>query len=95
MFTLDHLVINVDEAYQRNPRIIEQIMNAGLPYKPNWGKGTKGFKASKIWIGNEYLEMVNILMPDGGGWKKEWVKLYNQGHSILVYVVLNQDNLIM
>lgn len=31
-----------------------------LPYEPKWGKGTKGFNVSNLWIGNEYLEMVNI-----------------------------------
>ena len=37
---------------------IQSIRNTGVPYEPKWGKGTKGFKASNIWIGNEYLEMI-------------------------------------
>lgn len=93
MFTLDHFVINIDECYQRNPKIIEQIINTGFPYKPSWGKGTKGFKASNLWIGNEYFEMINILKHNGGGWKEDWVKLYNQGHRGLICLMLDTVDL--
>ncbi|MBU5484989.1 hypothetical protein KQI86_11645 [Clostridium sp. MSJ-11] len=93
MFKLDHFVINIDVAYQSNSKIIEQIINSGFPYEPKWGKGTKGFKASNLWIGNEYFEMINILKPDGGGWKEDWVKLYNQGHREMICLMLDTDNI--
>lgn len=93
MFKLDHLVLNIDEAYQKDSKIINEIVNSGFPYNPTFGKGTKGFKASNLWIGNEYFEMINILKPDGGGYKDEWVKLYNEGHRGLVCLMLDTDNI--
>lgn len=86
---IDHFVINVDSKYQKDKEIIGQIRESGLPYKPKWGKGTKGFKASNLWIGNEYFEMIHILKEDGGGWKKDWTNMYNQGQRGLVCLMLD------
>lgn len=66
MLRIDHLVVNIDKKYQTDELEIQSIRNTGLPYEPKWGKGTKGFKASNIWIGNEYLEMINLFKKDGG-----------------------------
>ncbi len=63
---LDHFVINVDRKFQVDKNIIKNIKDS-IPYEPKWGKGTKGFKVSNLWIGNEYLEMVHIL--------KKWWRL--------------------
>lgn len=93
MFKFDHFVVNVDSSYQKDKDIIDKIVNIGLPYKPNWGKGTKGFKASNLWIGNEYFEMINILKPDGGGWKSDWVDYYNNGHRGLICIMLDVNNI--
>jgi len=93
MFSFDHLVINVNECYQKDNEYINEIIEAGFPYKPNWGKGTRGFKVSNLWIGNEYFEMVNILKKDGGGWLESWTELYNNGHRGLVCLMLNTNNL--
>lgn len=93
MFKFDHFIVNIDEKYQIDKKIINSITSSGFPYKPSWGKGTKGFKASNLWIGNEYLEMINILKPDGGGWKTDWVELYNNGHRGLICIMLDTENI--
>lgn len=93
MFKFDHFIINVDKYYQKDKDIINKIITAGFPYKPSWGKGTRGFKASNLWIGNEYFEMINILKPDGGGWKTDWVNLYNKGHRGLICIMLDVLNI--
>ncbi len=90
---LDHFVVNINEKYQKDKNIIDDIRNADFPYEPKWGKGTKGFKVSNLWIGNEYLEMVNILNTDGGGWVKEWSKKYNEGHRGMVCLMLDIENI--
>ncbi|WP_153732783.1 hypothetical protein [Sporosarcina obsidiansis] len=90
---IDHLVVNVDQKYQKDSVEIESIRDAGLPYEPKWGKGTRGFKASNIWIGNEYFEMIRLLKEDGGGWKLEWVEKYNRGHRGLICLMLDVDDL--
>jgi hypothetical protein len=89
---IDHLVINIDDKYQLSNNIIEEIRKKGFPYEPKWGKGTKGFKASNIWIGNEYFEMIRLLKKDGGGWKPEWVSHYNNGHRGLICLMIDVDN---
>lgn len=90
---LDHFVLHVDKAIQQDPAVIEDIRQKGLPYEPNWGKGTKGFKASNLWIGHEYLELVHLLKPDGGGWKPDWVQRANKGERGLVCLMLDVDDL--
>ena len=93
MLRIDHLVVNIDKKYQTDEIAIQSIRDTGVPYEPKWGKGTKGFKASNIWIGNEYLEMIYLLKKDGGGWKPEWVEKYNKGHRGLICLMLDVDDL--
>ena len=37
--------------------------------------------------------MINLLKEDGGGWKKDWVDLYNEGHRGLICIMLDVDNI--
>ena len=90
---LDHLVINVDANYQQESEEVQQIKKAGLPYNIKKGKGTKGFKATNIWTGNEYFELITIKNNDGGGWKPEWVHAYNSGHRGLICLMIDVDNI--
>lgn len=85
---LDHFVINIDGKYQTENNIVKSISN-NLPYNPKKGKGTKGFKVSNLWIGNEYLEMVHILKGHGGGWVPEWTNKYIQGHRGMICLMLD------
>lgn len=93
LFKFDHFIININKKYQRDKKTLAKITDAGFPYKPSWGKGSKGFKASNLWIGNEYLEMINILKPHGGGWKSDWVDLYNKGHRGLICIMFDVNNI--
>ncbi len=90
---IDHIVMNVEEEYQTNLDIIENIRSTGVLYEPKKGKSTSGFKASNIWIGEEYFEMINILKPTGGGWVVEWTERYNKGHRGMICLMLDVDNL--
>lgn len=89
---IDHFIVNVDEKYQNDNNIIENIRK-NFPYEPKWGKGTKGFKVSNLWIGNEYLEMVRIRKENGGGWVKEWTLKYNQGHRGMICLMLDVEDI--
>ncbi len=93
MLKLDHFVINVHDKYQGDVDTTLQIKTAGFPYEPHSGKGTRGFKASNLWIGNEYFEMVRLLTLSGGGWKKDWVNLYNTGHRGALCLFLDTDDI--
>ncbi|WP_343101208.1 hypothetical protein [Romboutsia sp. MSSM.1001216sp_RTP31141st1_G3_RTP31141_220114] len=37
--------------------------------------------------------MINILRSNGGGWKTEWVDLYNNGHRGLICIMLDVVNI--
>ncbi|MCL2577911.1 MAG: hypothetical protein FWE27_07670 [Defluviitaleaceae bacterium] len=91
---IDHLVINVDEKYQTDMSTIDSIRNIGFPYEPKWGKGTSGFKASNIWIGDGYFEMIRILKANGGGWREDWVKKYNNNHRGLICLFIDTDTIV-
>lgn len=90
---IDHFVVNVDERYQNDNVTIEKIRKNNFPYEPKWGKGTKGFKVSNLWIGNEYLEMVRILKENGGGWVKEWTTKYNEGHRGMICLMIDVEDI--
>ena len=90
---LDHFVLNIDEEYQKDKNMISVIRNVGFPYEPKWGKGTRGFRVSNLWIGHEYLEMVNILRDDGGGWVPEWTKRYHAGHRGMICLMLDTEHM--
>lgn len=90
---IDHLVVNVDPFVQENKQFINKVHSMGLPYKPKWGKGTRGFKISNIWIGDEYFELVRIKTEDGGGWVDTWTKAYHNGHRGLIGFALEVDDI--
>lgn len=92
-FSIDHIVVNVDHYYQTNQEFIKKVNDIGLPYNPNNGKGTKGFKASNIWIGNEYFEFIHVKTAEGGGWINEWVNRYNSGHRGVIGLFLKTENI--
>lgn len=81
---IDHLVVNVDKEFENNKTNVTNLGDAGYPYEPKWGKGTKGFKVSNIWIGEEYFELIHLKNKAGGGWKSEWIDQYNNGHRGLI-----------
>lgn len=89
---IDHFIVNVDEKYQNDDNTIENIRK-NFPYMPKWGKGTKGFKVSNLWIGNEYLEMLRIKNENGGGWVKEWTLMYNQGHRGMICLMIDAEDI--
>lgn len=89
---LDHFVVNIDEKYQKDEKYIRKISD-NIPYEPKWGKGTRGFKVSNLWIGNEYLEMVHVLKKNGGGWVPEWTARFNQGHRGMICLMLDVPNI--
>lgn len=90
---IDHLVINVDIKYQTEISTIAKIERCGFPYKPKWGKGTSGFKASNLWIGSEYFEMIRLLKRSGGGWREDWTGMYNEGHRGLICLFIDTPDI--
>lgn len=92
-FSIDHIVVNVDQYYQTNQEFIKKVNDLKLPYRPEKGKETKGFKASNIWIGNEYFEFIHVKTADGGGWINEWTNRYNAGHRGVIGIFLKTENI--
>lgn len=93
MVRLDHLVVHIDADMGFLRRFKRQIEPLGYPFEPTWGKGTKGFKVANVWVGWQYLEMVWLKKPDGGGWRSEWVEKYNRGHRGIIGLFLMTDQL--
>ncbi|MFY3790757.1 VOC family protein [Ureibacillus sp. MALMAid1270] len=90
---IDHLVVNVDSFVQEDKSFIKKVHSLGLPYEPKWGKGTRGFKVSNIWIGSEYFELIRIKTINGGGWIKSWTEDYHSGHRGLIGFALEVDDI--
>lgn len=93
MLRLDHFVLNIENKPDELNHLKKRIAGAGYPFEPTWGKGTKGFKAGNIWIGEQYFELIWLLTEDGGGWKDDWVEKYNKGHRGIIALYLMTDEL--
>jgi len=89
---LDHFVVHIDGP-ERLKKIAEESSLAGFPFNPKKGKGDKGFKATNIWIGQEYFEITWLLKPDGGAWIPEWVDRYKKGSRGAVCIFLRTESL--
>ena len=90
---LDHFVVHIDDEPSVLPDLKAQLDICDVPFEPDWGKGTKGFKAANIWIGRQYFEIVRILSSDGGGWTSHWVERHRQGQRGLYCIFLKVDRL--
>lgn len=90
---IDHLVTNVGREFEKDNSNVIKLGEAGYPYKPKWGKGTRGFKVSNIWIGEEYFELVHLKNKTGGGWKSEWIDQYNKGHRGLIGLCIDVEDI--
>ncbi|MCG8479223.1 MAG: hypothetical protein MI724_09025 [Spirochaetales bacterium] len=90
---IDPIVVNVDGRYQTDRTLIDAIRNTGFLYEPKYGKGTAGFKASDIWIGEEYFEFIRITRHDGGGWRPDWTERYHRGHQGAICIFFAVDDI--
>lgn len=90
---LDHFVVHIDEDSEKLKQLALDAAVAGMPCDPGKGKGTSGFKAANIWIGDQYFEIPWLKRPDGGGWKKDWVDLYNDGKRGVFCIFLLANNI--
>lgn len=93
MLRLDHFVIHIDNDFEKINKLKKEFDKLNLPFNPQKGKGTKGFKVANFWTGEQYLEMLYLKNLDGGGWKSEWVDKYNQGKRGIFGICLFTDSL--
>ena len=90
---LDHFVVHVENNPDKLKQVAIASAKAGIPFDPSKGKGTSGFRAANIWIGNQYFEIPWLKRPDGGGWRKDWVDLYNKGERGTFCIFLGTNDL--
>lgn len=93
MLRLDHFVIHIDNDLEKIKQLKKEFDKLNLPFEPQKGKGTKGFKVANFWVGEQYLELPYLKSLDGGGWKSEWVDKYNQGKRGIFGLCLFTDSL--
>ena len=73
----DHVVIHANDTDQVYG-LKRRLDDAGIPYEPSWGKKSKGFQISNIWIGNQYFEIVDILHRENL-WQPNWADRHVNG----------------
>jgi hypothetical protein len=93
LLRLDHFVVHIDHDTRVVQALKEKLDGFGIPFEPEKGKGTKGFKVANLWVGDQYLELPYIKTADGGGWKKEWVEHYHNGKRGIFGICLFTDSL--
>ena len=90
---LDHFVVHIDDEPSVLPDLKTRLAAVGVPFEPDWGKGTRGFKAGNVWIGRQYVEIIRILRRDGGGWVDRWVERHHRGKRGLYCLFLKTERL--
>lgn len=90
---LDHIVVHIDNDPELLKKLKAEAERCGFPFDPSKGKGTRGFRVSNLWVGNQYLEIPRILRKDGGGWTNDWVEKFNQGKRGVYCLFLRASNL--
>jgi hypothetical protein len=93
LLRLDHFVIHIDHDPKKLNELKMQLDEYDIPFDPEKGKGTSGFKVANLWIGDQYLELPYLKKADGGGWKQEWVHQYNRGRRGIFGLCLYTDSL--
>jgi hypothetical protein len=93
LLRLDHFVIHVDHSPKKLIEIKNLLDEYDIPFDPEKGKGTNGFKAANLWIGDQYLEFSYLKKNSVSGWKQEWVNQYNQGQRGIFGLCLFTDSL--
>ena len=86
--TLDHIVIHLDAddlgAFKR------ELDEAGVPFEPGWGKKAKGFRVANLWVGAQYLELVEIVAPENL-WQPRWSRRHAEGERGVYCLFLKID----
>ena len=90
---LDHFVVHVHRDIEALRSIARESERAGIAFNPRNGKGDSGFKVANIWIGEQYFEILWLKKPSGGGWRRDWVSLYNEGKRGIYCLFLKVDDL--
>lgn len=93
MLRLDHFVIHIDHDGKKLHQLKKRLDDYGIPFDPDKGKGTKGFKVANLWVGDQYIALPYLKKADGGGWKEEWVAQYNDGKRGIFGLCLFTDSL--
>lgn len=93
MLRLDHFVIHIDRDPKNLLDFKMMLDEYDIPFDPERGKGTSGFKVANLWVGDQYLEFPYLKKNNGGGWKQEWVDQYNQGKRGIFGLCLYTDSL--
>ena len=73
----DHVVIHANGTDQVHG-LKGKLEEARIPYEPTWGKKSKGFQISNIWIGKQYFEIVDILHQENL-WQPNWAERHANG----------------
>lgn len=90
---VDHIVVHIDNDTTVLEKLRREAEECGFPFDPTKGKGTRGFKVSNLWVGEQYFEIPRLTRKDGGGWVPSWVERYNKGNRGAYCIFLKTENL--
>lgn len=76
---LDHFVIHTDADYRLTHRLASECAPLGLVFDPVGNRNFDSFSAHYLYVGLEYLEIVQLKKPDESGWVPQWIERYNRG----------------
>jgi hypothetical protein len=76
---LDHFVIHVDTDSQLPQRVAAECNQLGFAFDPLGNRNFDSFAAHFLYVGLEYLEIVQLKKPDESGWVPHWIDRYKRG----------------
>lgn len=89
---LDHFVIHADPDPQLTVRIGTDCKRAGLEFDPTGDRNFDAFSAHCLYVGLEYLEIIQLIRPAESGWIPQWLERYQRGvRGIYCIFLASQD----
>ena len=76
---LDHFVIHIDTDPQFTQRLASETTSLGLAFDPIGNRDFDSFSAHYLYVGLEYLEIIQLKKPNESGWVPQWVERYSRG----------------
>lgn len=76
---LDHFVIHVDSDSHLPSRIAEDCGSLGFVFDPIGNRNFDSFASHFLYVGLEYLEIIQLKRPNESDWVPQWIERYNHG----------------
>lgn len=90
---LDHFVIHIEPKPDAIGDIAKTCIPLGFAFDPVGNRNFDSFSAHYLYVGFEYLEIIQLKNPETSGWVPRWVQLFKEGHRGIYCIFLGTQDI--